>query len=169
MLFHMSFAADAPQATAQMMAEIWQGRAYPFPPFAEGSWIAMAGDSRGSALEVYPRGTEMHEGAGALDVRCVMGAANRNIANHAAIATDLSEEAVKAIAERNGAVAKTCDRGPFRVIELWIDGCTMFEVLTPDMQDEYRGAMTFAGWEDFLAANAGRASRHNAPVPAALA
>lgn len=169
MLFHMSFAADDPQATAELMAEIWQGRAYPFPPFAEGSWIAMAGDERGSGLEVYPRGTEMHEGPGALDVRCVMSAAGRNIANHAAIATAFDEDQVKAIAARHGVTAKSCDRGPFRVIELWIDGCTMFEVLTPDMQDEYRAAMTFAGWEGFLAANAARASHHNAPVPAALA
>ncbi len=161
MLFHMSFAADDPEGTAELMAEIWEGRAYPFPPFAEGSWIAMAGDERGSALEVYPRGTEMHEGAGARDVRCVMGAANRNIANHAAIATQLTEEAVKATARKYGVVAKTCDRGPFRVIELWVDGCTMFEVLTPEMQEEYLGAMTFAGWEGFLAASAGRAFQHN--------
>jgi hypothetical protein len=161
MLFHMSFAADDPQATAQLMAEIWQGRAYPFPPFAEGSWIAMAGDDRGSGLEVYPRGTEMHEGEGTRDVRCVMGATNRNIANHAAIATALSQEEVKAIADRYGVAAKPCDRGPFRVIELWVDGCTMFEVLTPDMQDEYRAAMTFEGWEGFLAATAGKASHHN--------
>ena len=167
MLFHMSFAADDPQRTAQMMAELWQGRAYPFPPFAEGSWIAMAGDERGSGLEVYPRGAEMHEGEGAKDVRCVMGAANRNIANHAAIATNLDEEEVKAIAGRYGATAKTCNRGPFHVVELWIDGCTMFEVLTPPMQDEYRGAMTFAGWEGFLAAMAGKPSHHNEGLSAA--
>ncbi|HLL30517.1 MAG TPA: hypothetical protein VK403_05935, partial [Allosphingosinicella sp.] len=45
---HISIAAERPKQAARLIAELWGGRAYPFPPVAEGSWIAMAGDERGS-------------------------------------------------------------------------------------------------------------------------
>jgi len=64
MIFHISIEADDPERTARMMAEIWRGKAYPFPPVGKGSWVAMAGDERNSTVEVYPRGTELHEAAG---------------------------------------------------------------------------------------------------------
>lgn len=154
MIFHLSIAADRPAATAAMIAELLGGRAFPFPPFAEGSWIAMAGDERGSAVEVYPRGAEMHASAGEGEgVHCVVSDTRRHGPCHAAIASALDIDGVLDVAASNGVLAKPCDRGPFRVIELWVDDCFMFEVLTPEMQAEYRRTMTFAGWEGFLAAN----------------
>jgi hypothetical protein len=152
MLFHISMAAERPKQTARLIAELWGGRAYPFPPVAEGSWIAMAGDDRGSAIEVYPLGTELHLGDGESAVRPVAGQAPRNGPVHVAIATELGIEAVKAIAERFGAPAKVCSRGPFHVIELWVEGCFLIEVLTPEMQAEYLASFEFAGYERFLAA-----------------
>jgi hypothetical protein len=155
MIFHISISADDPRATAEFFAALWQGRAYPFPPFGHGSWIAMAGDARNSAIEVYPRGTEMHHGgADAPDVQQGLGAPLRELPNHAAIASPLAAEQVIALAAEAGHPARICDRGPFHVIEVWIDGCTMFEVLPPDMQAQYLGAMTLTGWEAFLAAAA---------------
>ena len=53
MLFHMSIAGRDPRHVAEVIAEIWGGEAFVFPPVAEGSWIAIAGDDRGTALEVY--------------------------------------------------------------------------------------------------------------------
>jgi len=153
MLFHMSMAAERPEQAARMIAELWDGRAYRFPPVAEGSWIAMAGDDRGSAIEFYPLGTELHEAGGESAVRAAEGAKVRNGPVHLAIATALSVDQVKAIAARHQAPAKVCARGPFHVIELWLEGSFMFEVLTPEMQAEYRASMHFAGWEGFLAAD----------------
>lgn len=152
MLFHISIAAERPEAAARLVAELWGGRAYPFPPVAEGSWIAMAGDERGSAVEVYPLGTELHEGDGESAVRALAGPRSRHGPVHVAIATELDVESVKAIAKRFGAPAKVCARGPFHVIEVWVEGCFMIEVLTPDMQAEYLGNMHVAGYERFLAA-----------------
>jgi hypothetical protein len=152
MLFHISMAAERPKQAARMIAELWGGRAYPFPPVAEGSWIAMAGDDRGSAIEVYPLGTELHEGEGEAAVRPVAGRPERNGPVHVAIATELGIDGVKSIAQRYGAPAKVCVRGPFRVIELWVEGCFMIEVLTPEMQAEYLASFQFAGYERFLAA-----------------
>lgn len=155
MIFHFSIGADDPRATAEFLAALWQGRAYGFPPFGTGSWIAMAGDDRNSAIEVYPRETQMvHGGEAAAEVQERLGPAQREAAFHAAIATTLDAEAVLALAERHSVPARVCDRGPFGVIEVWIDGCTMLEVLTPAMQRQYLDALTFDGWEQFLAAAA---------------
>ena len=152
MLFHISIAAKRPKQAARLVAELWGGRAYPFPPVAEGSWIAMAGDDRGSAIEVYPLGTELHESGDDSPVRAVAGLPTRNGPVHVAIATDLDVDSVKRIAERFGAPAKVCARGPFHVIEVWVEGCFMIEVLTPEMQAEYLANLHFEGYERFLAA-----------------
>lgn len=152
MLFHISMAAERPKQAARLIAELWGGRAYPFPPVAEGSWIAMAGDDRGSAIEVYPLGTELHEGDGESAVRPRAMRPSRNGPVHVAIATELDVDAVKAIAKRFGAPAKICSRGPFHVIEVWVEGCFLIEVLTPEMQAEYLASFQFAGYERFLAA-----------------
>ena len=152
MQIHISMAARRPEAAARLVAELWGGRAYPFPPVAEGSWMAMAGDERGSAVEVYPLGTELHQGEGESPARSVVGPRAPNGPVHVAIATELSEEAVKGIAERFGAPAKTCSRGPFRVIEVWVEGAFMIEVLTPEMQAEYVGAISIDNWRAMVEA-----------------
>ena len=150
MLFHISMAAERPEQAARLVAELWGGRAYPFPPVAEGSWIAMAGDDRGSAIEVYPLGTELHQGEGESAARSVAGLLSRNGPVHVAIATQLDVGQVEAIAERFGAPAKLCSRGPFHVIELWVEGSFLIEVLTPQMQGEYLASLNFAAYERFL-------------------
>jgi hypothetical protein len=150
MLFHISIAAERPEQAARLVAELWSGRAYPFPPVAEGSWIAMAGDDRGSAIEIYPLGTELHQGDGESAVRPTAGLAARNGPVHVAIATGLGVDQVKAIAKRFAAPAKVCSRGPFHVIELWVEGCFLIEVLTPEMQAEYLASFQFEGYERFL-------------------
>ena len=40
------------------------------------------------------------------------------------------------------------------MIEIWIDGCQMIEVLTPEMQVEYLDCATVANWRSMLAAAA---------------
>ena len=62
MLFHMSIAAHDPRRVASVIAEIWGGEAHIFPPVMEGSWVALAGDDRGTILEVYPIDTVLIEG-----------------------------------------------------------------------------------------------------------
>jgi hypothetical protein len=152
MLFHISMAARRPRQAAMLIAEIWGGRAYPFPPVAEGSWIAMAGDERGSAIEVYPIGTELYEGDGPAGAQSRRGPPSPSGPVHVAIATELAMGDVKGIARRFGAPAKVCSRGPFRVIELWVEGSFMVEVLTREMQAEYLASFNFDGYERYLAA-----------------
>ena len=153
MLFHVSISAHDPRRVATVIAELWGGEAHVFPPVMEGSWVAMAGDDRSTTIEVYPIDTVLREGKGDSD-----GFGERTghvgyTATHAAIATNLDQDQVMAIANREGWSAKYCKRGgKFGVIELWIEGRQMIEVLTPDMQREYLDCVTIANWRRMLAA-----------------
>lgn len=155
MLFHMSIAAANPRRAAEVIAELWAGEALPFPPIAEGSWVAFAGDWRSTILEVYPLGTELHEAPGEADAIGIAAPVSGYSATHGAIATALEKDAVMAIAAREGWPAKYCKRGGvFGVIEVWIEGRQMMEVLTPEMQEEYVTSTTPANWRAMLAAGA---------------
>ena len=152
MLFHMSIAAHDPRKVASVIAEIWGGEAAVFPPVMEGSWVAMAGDDRGTILEVYPIDTVLVEGEGAADASGMRTGYVGNTPTHGAIATHFEQDKIFAIAEREGWSAKYCKRGgKFGVIELWIEGRQMIEVLTPQMQREYLDHMTIANWKRMLA------------------
>lgn len=138
MLFHMSIDADDPQHVAEVLAELMGGRAAPFPPVAEGSWFALADDGRGSMIEVYPRGTELHEVEGDADAVGLPGATRRHGPTHFALGTRLDPETVFVLAAEQGWPAKYRSRdGMFGVIEMWVERCLMIEVLTPSMQAEY--------------------------------
>ena len=151
-MFHMSIAAHDPQRVASTIAEIWGGEACAFPPVIEGSWVAMAGDDRGTILEVYPIDTVLCEGESGADAFGMRTGHIGNTPTHGAIATNLDQDKVLAIAAREGWSAKYCKRGgKFGVIELWIEGRQMMEVLTPEMQREYLDCMTIANWKRMLA------------------
>jgi len=151
MLFHVSIDARDPARVANVLAEIFGGEATPFPPVAAGSWVAMAGDERNTFVEVYPRGTGLVEVAGDADGIGIPGEGGLS-ATHFAMATALDQAAVFAIATREGWPVKYRKRGgAFGVIELWVEGDRMVEVLTQDMQAEYLGAMTIANWKAMLA------------------
>ena len=151
MLFHLSIEADDPRHVASVFAEFWGGEAFEFPPVAEGSWVAMAGDDRGTMIEVYPRGTQIHPGEG--DAVGVASNHRHHNATHMAIATQLDMDTVLAICAREGWPAKYRRRGGvFGVIEIFAEGCQMVEVLTPEMQREYLDAVTIPNWRAMLAA-----------------
>lgn len=155
MLFHMSIPADDPAHVAQVIAELWRGQSFPFPPFP-GSFTAMAGDSRASSIEVYPRAITLHPADRASDVEAqVEPSPARYSPCHGAIATPLSEDQVHAIAAREGWICRTLSRGGvFHVIEFWVENCFMLEVLTQQMQEEYTSRVTIEGWRAMLAAGA---------------
>ncbi|MGF7147055.1 hypothetical protein FHS96_000664 [Sphingomonas zeicaulis] len=149
MLFHVSIEADEPRRVAGVLAEVMGGIATPFPPVIDGSWVAHAGDDRNTLVEVYPRGTELHRADGG-----VMGLPahrSRHNPTHFALATALDEDAVKALAAREGWHAETFSRdGLFHVIELWIEGSQMIELLTPEFQAEYLESLSIDRWRAML-------------------
>jgi hypothetical protein len=153
MLYHLSIEADDPRHCAEVVAELWGGVAAPFPPVTPGSWAALAGDDRGTMIEFYPRGTEIHEMPGDYDAVGLRVAPRRHNATHFAMATKLGQDEVLAIAEREGWPAKYRKRGgAFGVIEIFVEGCQMIEVLTEEMQREYVETVTIPNWMAMLEA-----------------
>jgi len=147
MIFHASIPAREPERVAAVIAEIWGGQSFRFPPWP-GAWVAMAGDARGSMVEVYPHTLPIAPGSGDGMARPHPDAAPRPYACfHLAIATERTVDEILAIGAREGWRAMTCSRGGvFDVVELWIENGLMFEVLTPDMQDDYRAGVNMTMW-----------------------
>jgi len=147
MIFHASIPAREPERVAAVIAEIWGGQSFRFPPWP-GAWVAMAGDARGSMVEVYPHTLPIAPGSGDGVARPHPDAAPRPYACfHLAIATERTVDEILAIGAREGWRAMTCSRGGvFDVVELWIENGLMFEVLTPDMQDDYRAGVNMNMW-----------------------
>lgn len=147
MIFHASIPAHDPQRVATVVAEIWSGEAFRFPPWP-GGWVAMAGDERATMLEVYPRNQVMAPGDGDGMVRPRADEAPRPYSCfHLAIATRLTPEQVLAMGSREGWRAVRCSRGgAFDVIELWIENSLMIEVMTLEMQRDYQGAVNLDTW-----------------------
>jgi hypothetical protein len=148
MIFHISIPADDPKRTAKMLAELWRGEAFPFPMVGNESWVAHAGDDRRSTIEVYGRDMAIYPSKRAAEER--YEPVSRHGAFHAAVATPLSAEEVEEIGRRYGCHTSLCNRGPFRVIEFWVDNCLMLEMLTPEMQAEYQASVTPANWKRML-------------------
>jgi len=115
----------------------------------------MAGDERGTQMEIYPAGTELRPG----DPEAPFGefipaaSASRHTASHAAIASPLSDEEIRGLAAREGWISRYNKRGGiFGVIEVWVENSFLLEVLTPAMQAEYTGFMSkIDNWRELLA------------------
>ena len=160
MIHHFSFAARDPKHAAEVIAVILGGEAQPFPPVADGSWMAMAGDAHGTGIEVYPLGAELAPADGDADsVAIINDRPAYYVATHAAVGTALSEVEVHAIAAREGWISKYRKRGGvFGVIEFWVENRFMIEVLTAEMQAEYLAAATPEAWRAMLAAGPPKAA-----------
>lgn len=158
MLFHASIPARHPENVARVIAELWGGFHAPFPSFPD-SWMAIAGDDRGSIIETYPADRVLCPGDA--QESCVPGtsALAQYSAFHIAIASTRTPDEVLAIGEREGWRAVRCTRGRdfFDVIELWIEETTMIEVLTDEMQKQYLAFATPANFRAFAAAAAAQA------------
>jgi hypothetical protein len=146
MIHHFSISARDPEHVASVLAEVIDGHVFHFRPFA-GSFIAIAGDVHGTAIEVYPLGTELLPGGRNDPVHAVAQAQHANFtATHAAISVARDEASIQAIAAREDWRALTCDRGDFRVIEFWVENRVMIEFLTPEMAKEYLRAIDPQRW-----------------------
>jgi catechol 2,3-dioxygenase-like lactoylglutathione lyase family enzyme len=119
MIHHLSIAARDPKHSAEVLAQIMGGKAVPFPP-NPGSFFALQLDDHGSGVEVYPAGTELHPGG---------------VEGGGFVKTDAGT--VGKIAKDAGWHCVTCNRGPFHVIEVWVENDTMVEVLPPEFAAEY--------------------------------
>lgn len=155
MLHHISLPVKNPQHVASVLAEILRGKAVPFPPNPN-SYIVVVGDEFGTAIELYPLGSEIvpdaWNGQGGFRV-------NNNpsvyTAVHAAISVPVSLEEIEHIGVREGWRVFPCNRdGLFDVVEFWLENFLMLELLTPEMRTKYLNAMNVQTMESFAVADA---------------
>ena len=139
MLFHASIDAQDPRHDASVLAEIWRGSVLPFPP-VPGSYIVLAGDERGSAIEILPAGRVLIPGDREAESIKAFDSP-RATATHLAVGVSCSVAELERIARRERWLSRVCWRGDlFRVVEFWIENRVELEFLTPEMQAEYRAA-----------------------------
>ena len=136
MIHHLSIAAREPQKAAGVLAELMGGKAVPFPP-NPGSFFALQLDDHGSGVEVYPSGTEL-EPNGKVGGSFVKHRRERGFGStHFALSVATDAKKVEEIAAQAGWNCFVCNRGPFHVIEVWVENETMVEILPPDFAAEY--------------------------------
>ncbi|MDA4846508.1 VOC family protein [Hoeflea poritis] len=143
-LLHMSINARDPEGVSAFLASLLGGEALPFPPFPE-SWIAFSGTDDGTAIEVYPLTHRLVAGESQVECRTQKAADEPTFA-HIALATDLTADAVLALAGELDWPARRSNRGPFHCIEVWIEERLLIEVLDPEMRADYRAGMTMQNW-----------------------
>src|SRR3954470_7845637 len=136
MIHHLPIAARDPKQAAGVLAELMGGTAVPFPP-NPGSFFALQLDDHGSGVEVYPAGTELAPNGEAGGTFAKRPEPRGYGATHFALSVRTERARVEEIAREAGWNCFVCNRGPFHVIEIWVENETMVEILPPDFAAEY--------------------------------
>ena len=137
MIHHFSIAAENPQHTAAVLAEIMNGNVLPFASHS-GSYMMLSPDKYGTGIEVYPLKIVIQPGEGEQSCQFQETSHPNNFtATHAAISVDSTQEQIEAIGHREGWRVIRCHRAFFDVMEFWVENRVMIEFLTPEMTDQY--------------------------------
>jgi hypothetical protein len=161
MIHHLSIAARNPRQAAQVLAELMGGTAVPFPP-NPGSFFALQLDEHGSGVEVYPAGTHLEpNGSTGGSFRKEPAAGRAYGATHFALSVKTDKETVEGVARRTGWQCFDCNRGPFHVVEVWVENETMVEILPPEYAAEYLAFTRPDRVTDAMKAATASAARHS--------
>lgn len=146
---HASIPADDPKRAAEVLAEIMNGEAMPFPPAGKDGWVAWSGDGE-IELEISRRGLAVTHGEAQAEWR-PDGIPRRLSEVHLAICVNRPAAEVLAIAQRAGWPARACDRGGiFQLTEVWVEGAFLLEILDPAQTAHYRKVITPDNWKRYL-------------------
>jgi hypothetical protein len=138
MLHHISFAVRDPHHVAEVVAELWQGKAMPFPGHT-GSFIALAMDAYGTAIEFLPKGSVLKPTPNESSNWSSEPSLTGYTATHVNMAVPVSEAEIYDIAKREGWQAVRSDRqGLFELIEFWIENKIMLELMPPNLMERYQ-------------------------------
>jgi len=149
MFHHISIGAENPFRVAKVIAELTGGKFFEFP-VAPGAYMVTFQDQYGSGIEVMPQDTIWFPGE--VEAEAKPGEPLPRLGSvHAALSVSVSRETIEAIGNREGWLVRWCDRGPFQVIELWIENHFMLELLTADMTANYIHFMQPEVYSAFLA------------------
>ncbi len=145
MIHHVSFGVSDPARVAHVLTELTGAAAFcaPSPPFPRDAWLVIAGDDRGSLLEVLPAST-------AFDPEAPLGllrqtATSRPVSTHVLVSSVVSSEEIEAVAEREGWTIQHVDTGLFKIVKLWIDGAVLIELFAKGEAARYVEVFGAAG------------------------
>ena len=140
MIHHLSIPAEDLLHVARTLVELFDGRLSRFGPY-ENSYIAWAGDEHGTAIEVFPTGTELFPDAGQGQANFKHNPVSSGyVTTHAAVSVNRGVDEILELASREGWRALELSRGSFNVIKFWIENCVMLELMTPPMAEAYLNA-----------------------------
>jgi len=143
MIHHISIAVKDPLRVADVLAEILEGQVLSAPPnFPKDSRVVFPGDEHGTLIEVLPYGTELRPGDTEAGLRAGVEPNSSFVAIHAYISVNISAEQLLRIGAREGWLTRRCNRGPFELIEFWIENRLLIEFAPPEMSAQYVGLMT---------------------------
>lgn len=136
MIHHMSIAAQNPLRVAAVLAEIWNGKVFNFPH--PGSYLVVPFDDYGSGIEVFSLGCVLVPPS-ETEPSKVMQTSNSSefVVTHAAISVPATQQQLEQIGKREGWQVLRCNRGPFDVIEFWVENWLMLEFLPPELATQY--------------------------------
>lgn len=145
MIHHMSFGVRDPKSVAHALAELTGAAAMraPSPPFPHGAWFVLAGDDRGSLLEVLPA-TAVFDPDAALGLKH-RPAAMEPVSAHVLVSSVKSRDEIESIAEREGWRSQEVETGLFKIVKLWVDGIVLVELLAKGEAGRYVDAFGAAG------------------------
>jgi hypothetical protein len=138
MIHHISIAAENPQQVSQVLAEIFQGKAVPFP-HNPGSYMAVV-EKDLACVQVYPIGTQIIPGSDRDG--CNFGRSPQPIQFtpfHAAIFVPISPAEIERIGAREGWRVVRCRRGGLVdvLLEFWVENRLMLELVPPEMMGQF--------------------------------
>ncbi|MBD2535578.1 hypothetical protein H6G97_41830 [Nostoc flagelliforme FACHB-838] len=144
MIHHICIAAQNPLYVANVLAEICHSKVFNFPN--PGSYAVFAFDEYGTGIEVFPFGSVCVPASDTEPSKVIQTSSSPDfVATHAAISVPASQQQIEQIGRREGWQVALCvrgaspteNRGPFKVIEFWVENWLMFEFLTPELATGY--------------------------------
>jgi hypothetical protein len=141
MIHHISIDAHDPLRVANVLAEIWKGKAYRF--FYSNSYSVMPFDRYGTAVVVFPQGTVWTPGTNTQSAHLLPSASTNLVAIHAAISVPTTQQQIEQIGQREGwrVLTRAQGDGSFRLVEFWVENRILFEFLPPGFEAQYLQTM----------------------------
>lgn len=166
MIHHISIPARDPVRVAAVLAELMNGRDFPFSGPLPGAYMAMSGDPQGTMIEVYPDTITLAPGEDEAQVAFTPGPpATGYFPFHALISVPLDRVAIERIGTREGWRTKFLGRGApgkppvFHLLEFWVENRIMLELAPSDLVHEYVSFMQISRIEALMRERADAATK----------
>ena len=147
MIHHISIPARDPVRVAAVLAELMNGRDFPFSGPLPGARMAMSGDQHCTMIEVYPDTITLAPGGDEAQVAFIAGTAAAYVGFHALMSVPLDRAAIERIGTREGWRTRFFGRGApgkppaFHLLEFWVENRIMLELAPSGLLAEYTDYM----------------------------